>query len=44
MFKMELIRGCPGVPGGAPGNGVRDAVRDPFSRAVAKMTVFKPTP
>ena len=33
-----------GQAGAAPGNGVRDAVRDPFSRAVAKMTVVKQTP
>ena len=33
-----------GQPGAAPGNGVRDAVRGPYSRAVAKITEVKQTP
>ena len=37
-------RGCPVQSGAAPGNGVRDAVRGPFSRAVAKITEVKQTP
>ena len=37
-------RGSPAQPGAAPGNGVRDAVRGPYSRAVAKITEVKQTP
>ena len=37
-------RGSPGQPGAAPGNGVRDAVRGSYSRAVAKITEVKQTP
>ena len=29
MLKMEFIRGCPGVPGGARQNGGRDVETEP---------------
>ena len=55
MFKMEFIRGCPGVPGGArrspaePGgarrNGVRDVETEPHQqRVMARITAVKQTP
>ena len=41
---LQLPGICPAQPGAAPGNGVRDAVRGPYSRAVAKITEVKQTP
>ena len=41
---LQLPGICPALPGAAPGNGVRDAVRGPCSRAVAKITEVKQTP
>ena len=41
---LQLPGICPGQPGAAPGNGVRDAVQGPYSRAVVKITEVKQTP
>ena len=47
---LQLPGICPALPGAAqgslahPGNGVGDAVRGPYSRAVAKITEVKQTP
>ena len=45
MFKMEFIRRCPGVPGGARGNGGRDVETEPRQpRVMARITAVKQTP
>ena len=40
-FKMEFIRGCPGVSGGARRNGVRDVETEPHQqRVMARITAI----
>ena len=41
---LQLPGICPAQPDAASGNGVRDAVRGLYSRAVAKSTEVKQTP
>ena len=44
MFKMEFIRRCPAVPGGARGNGGRDVETEPHQpRVMARITAVKQT-